>query len=88
VRDTVKPPAVGSVVVRKSARSVLLTWAAVRDQGGVRHYRVRVGPRTLTVTRPRITLASAGLRSAVSVAAVDRSGNVGPATVIPLRRLR
>jgi hypothetical protein len=28
------------------------------------------------------------LRTAVSLAAVDRAGNVGPSTAVPLRRLR
>lgn len=88
VRDTVRPPAVRDIVVRRTARTVALSWPAVRDPGGVRHYRVTVGARTLTVARPRVTLARATVRSAVSLAAVDRSGNVGPATVVPLRRLR
>ncbi|HEY7795701.1 MAG TPA: hypothetical protein VIA10_16975 [Gaiellaceae bacterium] len=89
VRDTVRPPAVSRVVVRKTARTVVLTWPAVRDAGGLRHYRVTiVGRRTFTVTRPRVTLVRAGLRGAVSVAAIDRGGNVGPSTVVPLRRLR
>jgi hypothetical protein len=35
-----------------------------------------------------VTLARAALRTAVSVSAVDRAGNVGPITTIPLRRLR
>jgi hypothetical protein len=88
VRDTVRPPAVSGVIVRKTARTVVLSWSAVRDPGGIRHYRVRAGARTLTVARPRVTLPAAGLRTAVSIAAVDRGGNVGPAAVVPLRRLR
>jgi hypothetical protein len=89
VRDTVRPPAVSRVAVRKTARTVVLTWPAVLDRGGLRHYRVTVaGARTLTVTRPRVTLLRAGLRGPVSLAAIDRSGNVGPTTVVPLRRLR
>jgi hypothetical protein len=88
VRDTVSPPAVGGVVVRRTASTVTLSWAAVRDPGGVRHYRVTVGGRTLTVAKPRVTLTRATLRTAVSLAAVDRGGNVGPATVVPLRRVR
>jgi hypothetical protein len=88
VRDTVRPPAVRGVIVRKTGRRVVLAWPAVFDLGGVRHYRVGIGGRTVVVTRPRVTLASAGLRTSVSVAAVDRGGNVGPTTVVPLRRLR
>jgi hypothetical protein len=89
VRDTVRPPAVRRVVVRKTARTVVLSWPAVRDPGGVRHYRVTIaGARTFTVVQPRVTLVRAGLRGAVSLAAIDRGGNVGPATVVPLRRLR
>ena len=76
------------VIVRKTGRRVVLAWPAVFDLGGVRHYRVGIGGRTVVVTRPRVTLASAGLRTSVSVAAVDRGGNVGPTTVVPLRRLR
>jgi hypothetical protein len=35
-----------------------------------------------------VTLARATLRTAVSVVAVDRAGNIGPSTRVPLRRLR
>jgi hypothetical protein len=88
VRDTVRPPAVESVSVRRAATTVVLSWPAVRDPGGVRGYRVRFGGRTLTVKRPTVTISLARLRTAVSLAAIDRGGNVGPATVVPLRRLR
>jgi hypothetical protein len=88
VRDTVRPPAVASVSVRRAARSVVLSWPAVRDRGGLRGYRIRLGTRTLTVKRPTVTISLARLRTAVSLAAVDRGGNVGPVTVVPLRRLR
>jgi hypothetical protein len=88
VRDTVRPPALGTVSVRRALRSVVLSWPAVRDPGGLSGYRVRLGARTLTVKRPTVTIPVAGLRTAVSLAAVDRGGNVGPATVVPLRRLR
>lgn len=88
VRDTVRPPAVGRVSVRRTARSVVLFWAGVSDLGGLSGYRVKVGARALTVKRPTVTVARQGLRTAVSLAAVDRAGNVGPATVVPLRRLR
>jgi hypothetical protein len=88
VRDTVRPPAVTSVSVRRAATVVVLSWPAVRDPGGVRAYRVKIGARTLSVKRPTVTLSLARLRTAVSLAAVDRGGNVGPATLVPLRRLR
>jgi hypothetical protein len=89
VRDTVRPPAVQGVVVQKTSRTVVLSWPAVRDPGGVRHYRVTlVGTRTFRVTQPRVTLVRAELQGAVSLAAIDRGGNVGPTTVVPLRRLR
>ena len=88
VRDTVRPPAVGRVSVRRTAKTVVLSWPAVSDPGGLRGYRVRFGTRTLTVKRPTVTMPAQGLRTAVSLAAVDRAGNVGPATVVPLRRLR
>lgn len=88
VRDTVRPPALASVLVRRRAKSVVLSWPAVRDPGGLSGYRVRLGTRSLIVRRPSVTIALARLRSAVAVAAVDRGGNVGPATVVPLSRLR
>jgi hypothetical protein len=59
----------------------------VRDAGGIRGYKVRIGSRTLIVRRPRLEIARSRLRP-VSLAAVDRAGNVGPAVVVPLSRLR
>ena len=88
VRDTVRPPAVGRVSVRRTAKSVVLSWTAVSDLGGLSGYRVKVGARTLTVKRPTATIARKGLKTAISLAAIDRGGNVGRATVVPLRRLR
>jgi hypothetical protein len=88
VRDTVRPPAVGKVSVRRRAKTVVLSWPAVRDLGGLRGYRVKFGSRIVTVTKPAATLNRAALRTAVSVAAVDRGGNIGPSTTVPLRRLR
>jgi hypothetical protein len=35
-----------------------------------------------------VTLARATLRTAVSLVAVDRAGNIGPTTTVPLHRLR
>ena len=88
VRDTVRPPAVGRVSVRRVARTVRLSWPAVRDRGGLRGYRVKLGARILTVTKPRVTLNRATLRTAVSLAAVDRAGNIGPSTTAARCRCR
>jgi hypothetical protein len=40
------------------------------------------------VTKPTVTITRATLRTAVSVAPVDRAGNIGATTTVPLRRLR
>ena len=88
LRDTARPPAIRTVSVRRTTRTVVLSWPAVRDFGGLRGYRVKIGARTLSVTKPAVTITRATLRAAVSVAAVDRAGNVGPTTTVPLRRLR
>ena len=88
VRDTVRPPAVGRVSVRRAAKTVRLFWTPARDAGGLRGYRITIGSRVLTVTKPAVTLTRATLRTAVSLAAVDRAGNIGPKTTVPLRRLR
>jgi hypothetical protein len=88
IRDTVRPPALGRVSVRRATKTVRLFWPATRDGGGIRGYRIKLGTRVLTVTRPGVTLNRATLRTAVSVAAVDRAGNIGPSTTVPLSRLR
>lgn len=88
VRDTVAPPAIRRVTVRRRDKVVGLSWPAVRDPGGLRGYRVRIGARTLTVTKPAVTIARSRLRAPLTIAAVDRAGNVGPATRVPLSRLR
>lgn len=88
VLDTVPPPPVGRVTIRRTATATTVSWRPVRDAGGIRGYRVRIGTRTLSVTRPAVTIARSRLRGPVSVAAVDRAGNVGSARVIPLSRLR
>ncbi len=88
LRDTVRPPAIRTVSVRRTGKTVVLSWPAVPDPGGLKGYRVRIGARTLSVTKPTVTLTRAILRTAVSVAAVDRAGNVGPTTTVPLRHLR
>ena len=88
VRDTVRPTPVGRVSIRRAAKTVRVTWLPARDPGGLRGYRVKLGVRTVTVTKPGVTLNRATLRTAVSLAAVDRAGNIGPATTVALRRLR
>ncbi len=88
IRDTVRPSAVGRVSVRRAAKTVRLSWLPARDPGGLRGYRVKIGTRVLTVTKPAVTLNRKTLRTAVSLAAVDRAGNIGPSTTVPLRRLR
>lgn len=88
LRDTVRPPAIRRVSIRRTTKTVVLSWPAARDPGGIRGYRVKIGARTLAVTKPTVTITRATLRTAVSVAAVDRAGNIGPATTVPLRRLR
>jgi hypothetical protein len=88
LRDTVAPPAVATVATIKLPRVVVLSWRGVRDAGGVRGYRIRTGARTLEVRASTATLDRTKLRGPVTVAAVDRAGNVGPARTIPLSRLR
>lgn len=88
LRDTVRPPAIRTVTIRRHPTTVVLSWPVVRDAGGLRGYRVKLGARTVVVTKPTVTLARKTLRTAVSVSAVDRAGNIGPATTVPLRRLR
>ena len=88
LRDTVRPPAIRTVSIRRTTQTRVLTWPAVRDPGGLRGYRIKIGARTLIVRKPRLTVTRATLRTAISVAAVDRAGNIGPQTTVPLSRLR
>jgi hypothetical protein len=88
LRDTVRPPAIRTITIRRTAKTAVLSWPAVRDPGGLRGYRIKLGSRTLTVTKPTVTITRATLRTAVSVAPVDRAGNIGATTTVPLRRLR
>lgn len=88
IRDTVTPPAIRQIAVRRRDKVVGLSWPAVRDPGGLRGYRIRIGTRTLTVTKPAVTITRSRLQAPLTIAAVDRAGNVGPATSIPLSRLR
>ena len=88
IRDTVRPPAIARVTVMRTPKVTVLTWPAARDAGGLRAYRVRIGTRSLTVRKPTITIARAGITGPVSIAAIDRAGNVGPALVVPRARVR
>jgi hypothetical protein len=88
VRDTVRPPAVSRVRVKKTRTTSRLTWPAVRDAGGIRSYRVRVGSRIVIVQKPAVALARARVTGPVTITAVDRAGNVGPPVVVPRARVR
>lgn len=88
LRDTVRPPAIRTIAVRRTTKTAVLSWAAVRDPGGLRNYRIKIGARTLFVTKPTVTITRSTLRTAVSIAAVDKAGNVGPATTVPSSRIR
>jgi hypothetical protein len=88
VRDTVRPPGIRNVSVRRTSKSIVLTWPAVRDGGGLRGYRARIGTRTIPLTKPALTLSRARVTSSVSLAAVDRAGNVGPTITVARTRLR
>ncbi len=88
VRDTVRPPAIPRVTVKRTAKLAVVSWRDVRDGGGLRGYRVRIGGRTVIVRKPTVTLTRSKVAGAVSVAAVDRAANIGPALVIPRSRLR
>ena len=88
VRDTVRPPTIARVTIKRTTTKVSLAWPAVRDAGGIRGYRVRIGTRTVTVIRPAITIARTRLRAPVSITAVDRAGNASAPLGIPLSRLR
>jgi hypothetical protein len=88
IRDTVRPPSIARFTVKRLAQAVVLSWPAVRDRGGLSGYRVKLGPRTLTVRKPTIRLARSKIVGPVSITAVDRAGNVGPTLVIARSRLR
>jgi hypothetical protein len=88
IRDTVRPPSIVRYTVKRLAKTVVLSWPAVRDGGGLRGYRVKIGTRILTVSKPTATIARAKILGAVSISAVDRAGNAGPAIVISRSRLR
>ena len=87
IRDTVRPPAITRVTIRRTAKVAVLSWPAAHDAGGLRSYRVKVGARTLTVLKPTITLTRARVGGPVSIAAIDRAGNVGPSLVVARGRV-
>jgi hypothetical protein len=88
VRDTVRPPAIGRVTIKRTSKVAVLSWPVTRDAGGLRAYRVRIGTRTLTVRKPTITITRARIGGPVSIAAIDRAGNIGPSLVVARARVR
>jgi len=88
LRDTVPPTAVKRVRVEKTRPTVTLRWAPATDGVALRGYRIKFGTRTVNVLRPAITISRSRLRSDVQITAVDRAGNLGPTTFVPLSRLR
>ena len=87
IRDTVRPPPIARVTIKRTAKVAVLSWPAAHDVGGLRAYRVKVGSRTLTVQKPTITLTRARVGGPVSIAAIDRAGNVGPSLVVARARV-
>jgi hypothetical protein len=87
LKDTVRPAAVKNVRVSSTGAKVVLRWPAVADPIGLRGYRVTVpGLKPLAVTGTTASFPEARAhRKTVSVAAVDRSGNVGPAATARVR---
>jgi hypothetical protein len=87
LRDTVRPGSVTDLRVTVSGAKAVLRWPKVADPIGLRGYRVTVaGQRPLVVTGTTASLTRARVRGkTVSVAAVDRSGNVGAAATARIR---
>jgi hypothetical protein len=88
LRDTVRPPAIGRVTIKRTPKVAVLSWPAAHDAGGLRAYRVRIGTRSLTVRKPTITITRAKVGGPVSIAAIDRAGNIGPSLVVARARVR
>ena len=88
LKDTVAPNAVARVRATISGSHVVLRWPAVSDPIGLRGYRVSAsGLRPLLVTGTSARLPLARVRGKlVSVAAVDRAGNVGAKASVRVRR--
>jgi len=91
VRDTVAPVAVRGVRVRESpGGAVRLSWSPPEDAGGLRGYVVARGGRGIggLVRTTSFTIWRPAAVGRWAVRAVDRAGNVGPASdpvVIPRR---
>jgi hypothetical protein len=81
LRDTVPPEQVRGLRASRSKSLVLLRWAAVADPIGLKGYRVAApGRKAVIVSATSARLAVRG--KPVSVAAVDRAGNVGPSATV------
>ena len=87
LKDTVDPAPVTHLHVTYAAAKVVLRWAKVGDPIGLRGYRVTVpGLKPLVVTGTTASFPRVRVRGkTVSVAAVDRSGNVGGAATARVR---
>ena len=88
IRDTVRPTAITRVTIKRTPKVVVLTWPPARDAGGLRAYRVKIGPRTLTVHKPTVTINRARITGPIAIAAIDRAGNIGPSLVVARARVR
>ena len=88
IRDTVPPNPITAVVVRKLRNRVVVSWKAAKDGGGIMGYRVRVGARLTSTVKPLVSLTRAQVSGNLRITPVDQAGNAGPATMIPVRRLR
>ena len=53
LRDTVAPPAIRPVSIRKTTKTVVVSWPAVRDPGGLRNYRIKIGAGRSSSRNPR-----------------------------------
>jgi hypothetical protein len=87
LKDTVRPAAVTHLRVSISKTKTVLRWSKVADPIGLRGYRVTApGLRPLVVAGTTASFPRARVRGkTVSVAAVDRSGNVGSAATARVR---
>ena len=88
VRDTVSPPPVRRVSVRRQHTTVRLSWPAVRDAGGIRGYEINSGGRTFFVRKPAVVLALSRIDGPVTITALDRARNASPPLLVPRSRLR
>lgn len=82
--DTVPPGAVPSLTASRASTTVTLRWGAATDNRGVASYRVSrddAAPRSVTGLED-VDAAAGSAEHTYAVAAVDPSGNVGPAARI------